>query len=46
MDAVNRSISTRMIIDSARLAQRTQFILITPQSREEVDGAQPSIVFD
>ncbi|RKP07454.1 hypothetical protein THASP1DRAFT_17035 [Thamnocephalis sphaerospora] len=34
MDAVNRSISTRMIVDSARLAQRTQFILITPQSME------------
>ncbi|KAI9596281.1 P-loop containing nucleoside triphosphate hydrolase protein [Syncephalis fuscata] len=36
MDAVNRSISTRMIIDSARLAQRTQFILITPQSMDNI----------
>ncbi|RKP23077.1 hypothetical protein SYNPS1DRAFT_19173, partial [Syncephalis pseudoplumigaleata] len=37
MDAVNRSISTRMIIESAKLAQRTQFILITPQSMDNID---------
>ncbi|KAI8049825.1 P-loop containing nucleoside triphosphate hydrolase protein [Syncephalis plumigaleata] len=36
MDAVNRSISTRMIIESARLAQQTQFILITPQSMDNI----------
>jgi chromosome segregation ATPase len=34
MDAVNRRISIRMLMDSARNWPRTQYILITPQGLE------------
>jgi len=31
MDAVNRRIAMKMMIDTAKTANQTQFILITPQ---------------
>lgn len=36
MDAVNRRMSMRLIADAARLANNTQFILITPQNMANV----------
>ncbi|KAK9765232.1 Structural maintenance of chromosomes protein 6 [Basidiobolus ranarum] len=36
MDAVNRKISMRMMIESARQADETQYILITPQDMSNV----------
>ncbi|GES91454.1 P-loop containing nucleoside triphosphate hydrolase protein [Rhizophagus clarus] len=36
MDAVNRRISMKMMIESARTADRTQYILITPQDASSV----------
>jgi hypothetical protein len=36
MDAVNRRISMKMMIDTANLSDRKQFILITPQDMTNV----------
>lgn len=44
MDAANRKISTKMIIESARRTHGVQYILITPQSMDDVDMGDDVII--
>jgi len=41
MDAVNRRIAMKMMIDTAKTAHQTQFILITPQEMSVRRPASP-----
>jgi hypothetical protein len=43
MDAVNRRISMKMMIDTARASDKKQYVLITPQDMSNVN-IDPSLI--